>query len=175
MWTTITSRARTTLAVLTLLLTTALVVTGILFAVQWAFPAHMHTYQSYTLEVVPSAPWHPGQSLSLLWVPSEAQGGPDEPPVSVTCLFSLYGPYATQADAQANAVHVAVPPGDVAMLAGSAPPLTLSTDRSALAPAPVAYVLPTALAPGYYVAIGLASEGDSAGGASVSWVVEVAA
>ncbi len=171
MWSTLWSRALMGVA---MLLTAAIVIVAIVFAVQRAFPAHMHTYQSYTLDVAPSAPWHPGQSLSLLWVPSQAQIGPDEPPRSVTCHFWLYGPYTTQAAAQGDQTAM---PGDGVTLAADASPLTLSTDVATTAPMPVAYALPDTLAPGYYVAVGFAGEGDlpGSGGASVSWVVEVAA
>jgi hypothetical protein len=121
--------------------------------------------------VIPSAPWHPGQSLSLLWVPSVAQGGP-EPPRSVTCQFSLYGPYDTYTAAHAD--QSGQPPGSGVPLAAYSPPRALSTDRATSAPTPVAYVLPDALAPGYYVAFGVVGAGDSTGsGSSVAWVVEV--
>jgi hypothetical protein len=170
MQTAIRSRVQSVLTVIALLLITALVIAAIVFAVQRALPAQSHTFQLYTLEVTPSPPWHPGQSLSLLWVPSATQIGPGEPPRSVTCHFWLYGPYSTRAEAQA----VGPEPENGGTLAASAPPLSLSTDLSAPAPSPVAYALPDALAPGYYVAVGFADAG-SAGGASVSWVAEVAA
>ena len=166
------SRALTIFATL---LTAAIIIAAILFAVQRAFPAHMHTYQSYTLDVAPSAPWHPGQSLSLLWVPSQAQMGPGEPPRSVSCHFLLYGPYATR-DAAED--YLSALPGDGVPLAASAPPLALSTDVAAAAPMPVTYVLPNALAPGYYVVVGFVGDeypSGSGGGASASWAVEVAA
>jgi hypothetical protein len=172
MWTPIRSRARTALTIVAVLLTVALFVAAILFAVQRVFPSQTHTYQSYDLEVTPSSPWHPGQSLSLEWVPSAAlMTGPEEPPRSVTCQFSLYGPFATRAAAQAD-----LGLGNGVPLAASAPPLTLSTDVAAPAPAPVAFALPNALAPGYYEVVGSAvGAGDYLGGSSGSWVAEVTA
>ena len=140
-----------------------------LFVVDRVSPSQTHEYQSYQLEVSPSAPWHPGQSLSLVWVPTEAGMGPDAPPHSVTCQFVLFGPYATQADAQAD--HS--PEEDGATQAASAPPLTLSTDLTAAPPEAVAYTLPAALTPGYYVAVGSTDLGGFASGSS-SWVVEMA-
>jgi hypothetical protein len=174
MWTPIRSRARTALTVGAVLLTVALVVAALLFVVQRAFPSQTHTYQSYQLEVTPSSPWHVGQSLSLVWVPNTAQIGPDAPPRSVTCQFSLYGPYATQAAAQADQHEAGQGNGT---LAASAPSLTLSTDQAAPAPTPVAYTLPNALAPGYYVAVGTVGAGDTSatGGSSAAWVAEVTA
>ena len=127
MWTSIRSRMGSALTVVAVLLTMTLIVAAILFAVQRVFPAQGHRFQSYDLEVTPSAPWHPGQSLSLVWVPSDASIGPDAPPDSVTCQFLLYGPYATQADAQADNS----PQDDGATQAASAPPLALSTDLTA--------------------------------------------
>ena len=171
MWTAIRSHTGRALTVLAVLLTMTLVVAALLFVVQRAFPAQTHQYQSYQLEVSPSAPWPPGQSLSLLWVPTEAGIGPDAPPHSVTCQFSLYGPYATQADAQADQS----PQEDGGTLAASAPPLALSTDLAAAPPEAVAYALPAALAPGYYVAVGSTDRGDTGFATSYSsWVVEVA-
>lgn len=173
MWTTIASRARTALTVFVALLTMVLIVAAILFATQWAWPAQTHTYQSYSLEVSPPppAPWHPGQSLSLVWVPSEAGSGPGEPPASVTCQFWLYGPYATRAGAptdQGGPMITGATP------AASAPPLTLSTKVGTLAPGPVTYALPDTLAPGYYVVVAATQEGDP-GGTSSAWVVQVTA
>ena len=172
MWTSIRSRMGSALTVLVALLTMTLVVAAILFVVQRAFPAH--GYQSYYLEVSPSAPWHPGQSLSLVWVPTGAGGGvvSDAPPHSVTCQFSLYGPYATQAEAQAD--HS--PQEDGGTLAASAPPLALSTDLTAPPPPAVAYALPAALALGYYVAVGSTDLGDTGfASAWAPWVVAVTA
>ena len=177
MLTAIRSRTRTVLTVVALLLTMALVVAALLFAVQWVFPAHTHTYRSYDLEVTPSSPWHTGQSLSLQWVPGySAIGGPNEPPQpprSVTYTFALYGPYPTQAAAQ-QAIQFGPTPGGGAPIAASAPPLALSTDLGAPTPPPLAYALPDALALGYYVAVGSADGGDVVGGWSGAWVAEVA-
>jgi hypothetical protein len=92
MQTAIRPRVRSALTVIALLLIIALVAVAIVFAVQRAWPAQSHTFQSYTLEVTPSSPWHPGQSLSLWWVPGVERISPDEPPRSVTCHFGLYGP-----------------------------------------------------------------------------------
>jgi hypothetical protein len=170
MWTTIRSQTGRALTVLAVLLTMTLVVAAILFVVDRVSPSQTHEYQSYQLEVSPSAPWHPGQSLSLVWVPTEAGISPDVPPHSVTCQFLLYGPYATQADAQADNS----PEEDGATQAASAPPLTLSTDLTAPPPSAVTYTLPAALAPGYYVVVGSTYLGGVASGSS-SWVVEVAA
>lgn len=164
------SRARSVLTVVALLLSLILVVAALLFAVDRAFPDHTYTYQSYQLEVTPSAPWHPGQSLSLLWVARYAEMGPDAPLRSVTCHLRLYGPYTTHTDAKA----VLSPDVDGGTLAASAPPLTLSTDLAAPAPAPVTYTLPAALARGYYVVVGFAEDAGGGGGSS-SWVVEIAA
>lgn len=179
------SRARAALPGLALLLTAAVVV-AIVFVVQWAMPEQMHTYQTYSPEVTPAPPWHPGQSLSLQWVPDEAgQTGPEDAvPRAVMCTFLLFGPYATRTAAQADAT-APLPAADPSSNdrytlygsapAVSAPPLTLSTAQGT-EPAPVTYTLPTALAPGYYVAVGLADDANAGGGgASVSWVVEVAA
>jgi hypothetical protein len=79
MWTSIRSRMGSALTVVAVLLTMTLIVAAILFAVQRVFPAQGQRFQSYDLEVTPSAPWHPGQSLSLVWVPSDAGIGPDAP------------------------------------------------------------------------------------------------
>lgn len=158
---------------LALLLAVAVVVGAIVFFVQWALPAQVHTYQTYSPDVTPAPPWHPGQSLSLQWVPGEAgQTGPEDAvPRAVMCTFSLFGPYATRTAAQADANGPT--PGGGAAPAASAPALTLSTARGT-EPAPVTYTLPTALAPGYYVAVGLADDATAGGGgASVAWVVEV--
>lgn len=133
----------------------------------------MHAYHSYGLEVTPSALWHPGQTLNLQWVPNFAASS-DEPPPSVTCTFTLYGPYTTRADAQADLVGLAPEHGAVP-LAASASPLVLSTDVGAAAPTPVAYALPATLAPGYYVVTAAAVVWDSGGGDSSSWVAEVTA
>jgi len=171
MWTSIRSRMGSALTVVAVLLTMTLVVAAILFAVQRVFPAQMHRFQSYQLEVSPSAPWHPGQSLSLVWVPTDAGIGPDAPPHSLTCQFLLYGPYATQADAQADQS----PQEDGGTLTASAPPLALSTDLTAAPPSAVAYALPASLAPGYYVAVGSAGWGDTGGGFSSVWVAQVVA
>jgi hypothetical protein len=173
--------------VIALLLIIALVVAAILFVLQRAFPAQMHNYQSYELAVTPSSPWHAGQSLSLQWEPSAAGMGPGEPPSSITCTFSLYGPYGTQAVAQtANNSDPGGPPLDPSgpptdsyvPAAASAPPLTLSTAVGAPAPAPVAFALPDTLQPGYYVVVAnadLGGSGGGGGGSSGSWVVEVTA
>jgi hypothetical protein len=83
----------------------------------------------------------------------------------------LYGSYATQADAQAD--HS--PQDDGATQAASAPPLALSTDLTAPPPEAIAYALPASLAPGYYVAVGSAGWGDTGGGFSSVWVVQVVA
>jgi hypothetical protein len=171
MWPFIPSRVRSALTAVAVILTGALVVTAMVFAVNRALPSQIHTYQSYQLAVTPSAPWHPGQSLSLQWVPIEEEVSPDAPPTSIMCQFSLYGPYATRADAQAD--HS--PQEDGTTLADSAPPLALSTALGAPAPPPVAYVLPVAVTPGYYVAVSAADLGDIGGGGSSLWVVTVAA
>jgi hypothetical protein len=175
MWPFILSRVRRTLMVVAVVLTVALVVAAILFARDRPRPTHTYTYQLYTLLFTPAAPWHPGQSLRLLWVPS-VQSGPDAPPRSVTCHFRLYGPYATQGDAQADLWRAAtqadlstVAPQDAIPLAASAPPLVLSTARGP-APAPVIYVLSATVTPGYYVAV---SSADWVG--STPWITEVAA
>jgi hypothetical protein len=86
------------------------------------------------------------------------------------CQFSLYGPYSTSAEAQAN-LHQ---PPDGPPPAASAPPLTLSAAMGTSAPPAVAYALPATLAPGYYVAESF-NGGESSGGAGFSWVVQVAA
>lgn len=164
---------RTLLIVSALFLTLILVFVAILFGLQRVLPAQSYIYHSYGLEVTPSPPWHPGQTLNLLWVADDVLSS-DEPPPSVTCTFTLYGPYTTQADAQADQDGSA-PEGGGVPLAASAPPLVLSTDVGAAAPTPVAYALPNVLAPGYYVVIAAADLGDSGGGASSSWVAEVAA
>lgn len=164
---------RTLLIVSAVLLTLLLVGVAILVGLQRAFPAHTHTYQSYSLEVTPTPPWHPGQTLSLVWVTSGGGQSGNEPPPSVTCTFTLYGPYATQAAAQADQNSGLEPSG--VPLAAIAPPLVLSTNVGAPAPTPVAYALPGGLAPGYYLVIAAADLGDSVGGASSSWVAEVVA
>ena len=175
MWSSIRSRTRSALTVVAVLLTMALVVAAILFAVQRVFPAQTHRFQSYDLEVTdvtPAPPWHPGQSLSLQWVPTDAEIGPDEPPNSVTCTFSLYGPYPTQEAARADSGPP--PPGDVP-LAASTPPLALSTAVGAPAPAPVTFALPDSLAPGYYLVVAANDLGGPGGGTTSGWVAEVAA
>lgn len=153
-------------------LTLILIVVAILVGLKWALPA-THIYHSYTLAVTPSSPWHPGQTLNLLWVPNDVTSS-DEPPPSVTCAFALYGSYTTQAAAQADQGGSS-PEGGGVPLAASASPLALPTDIWASAPSPVAYTLPDDLAPGYYLVIAAANLGDSGGGASSSWVAEVAA
>jgi hypothetical protein len=164
---------RTLLIVSTLFLSLILVVVTIFFGLQRALPAQSYIYHSYGLEVTSSPPWHPGQTLNLLWVSNDVLSS-DKPPPSVTCTFTLYGPYTTQADAQADQGGLA-PEGGGVPLAASAPPLVLSTDVGAAAPTSVTYALPDVLAPGYYLVIAAANLGDSGGGASSSWVAEVAA
>jgi hypothetical protein len=171
MWSSIRSGIRSTLTVVATFVTVILIIAAILFVVQRVSPAEQgYRYQSYELVVTPSPPWHPRQSLSLWWVPTDAGIGPDAPPHSVTCQFLFYGPYATQANAQAD--HS--PQDDGGTLAANGPPLTLSTDLTAAPPPAVAYVLPAALAPGYYVAVGSTDLGGFASTSS-PWVVEVAA
>ncbi len=172
MWTTISTRARTALTVFATLLTMVLLVAAILLATQWAWPAQTHTYQSYSLEVTPAAPWHPGQSLSLVWIPSEEQTGPDAPPTQVTCQFWLFGPYATRAGAPTDQ---GAPMMSGATLATSATPLNLSTRVGAPAPGPVTYVLPATLAPGYYTVEASVQQGDTGGSSDTAWVAEVTA
>lgn len=161
---------RTLLIVIATFLTLILVVVAIFVGLQRVLPSYI--YHEYSLVVTPSPPWHPGQTLNLLWEPDDASGS-DKPPPSVTCAFTLYGPYTTQADAQADQDGSA-PGGGGVPLAASAPPLVLSTDVWAAAPSPVAYALPNVLAPGYYIVIAAVDLGDSGGGASSSWVAEVA-
>jgi hypothetical protein len=86
MWTSIRSRMGSALTVVAVLLTMTLVVAAILFVVQRVFPAQGHRFQSYELEVSPAAPWHPGQSLSLVWVPTDAGIDPDTPLAHVPVL-----------------------------------------------------------------------------------------
>ncbi len=179
MLTAVRSRMRAALTPLPALLIGFLVIAALVVALLRFFPDQggMHTYQSYQLEVSPALPWHLGQPLTLSWMPTSAGLSVGEPPRSVTCHFWLYGPYTTRSLAEAYQPELTsgVPDdsGGTAvggtMPAAGAPPLALSTDRGAAAPAPVAYALPDALAPGYYVA---ASFVDNAG---TSWVAEVAA
>lgn len=164
---------RTLLIVTALFLALTLVVVAIFVGLQRALPAQSYIYHSYSLAVTPSSPWHPGQTLNLLWV-SNAVLSSDEPPPSVTCIFTLYGPYTTQADAQADQNGPESAGGGVP-LAASAPPLVLSTGVGAAASTQVAYALPDELTPGYYLVIAAANLGDSGGGASSSWVAEVVA
>jgi hypothetical protein len=165
MWTSIRSRLGSALTLVAVLLTMILVVTALLFVLVRTFPPQWHSYQTYSLDVTPSGPWHPGQPLSLQWAPGGGGTVQGEPPSSVVCQFSLYGPYSTSAEAQAN-LHQ---PPDGPTPAASAPPLTLFAAMGATAPPAVAYALPATLASGYYVA-----EGYSGGGGA-SWVVQVAA
>ncbi len=81
MWTSIRFRSRTALTVIAIVLTAAIVVAATLFAIQRVWPGQMHTYQSYTIDVAPSAPWHPGESLSLHWTPSVTQIGSTSHPI----------------------------------------------------------------------------------------------
>jgi hypothetical protein len=139
------------------------------------FPSpHLHTYLSWVLAVTPAPPWHPGQSLSLKWLPirSEMDG---QPPRTVSCHFALYGPYSTSGDAQAHVTTIEIQPSTDTPPADSSPSLTLSTDPAAQAPEPLAHTLPAALALGYYAVEGSVDAGDTAGGCGGGWMVEVAA
>lgn len=170
MWTSIRSRLGSALTVVAVLLTMILVVTALLFVLVRTFPPQWHSYQTYGLDVTPSGPWHPGQSLSLQWAPNGGGSVQGEPPSSFTYSFSLYGPYSTSAEAQANLRQPLYGPPPAA----SAPPLTLSAAMGTSAPPAVAYALPTTLAPGYYAAESF-SGGESLGAAIFSWVVQVVA
>jgi hypothetical protein len=156
--------------VIALLLITALVVAAIEFVVQRTRPAHTNTYQVYTLVVTPASPWHPGQSLSLQWAPRTVGIDGSKPPRSVTCTFSLYDSYPTQAAAQAA---LGKPALEGCPLVASAPPLTLAAAVGAPAPSPVAYALPDALVLGYYVVVSFVEPGSP--GTSATSVVEVTA
>jgi hypothetical protein len=99
---------------------------------------------------------HPGDQLAFRWVPQRDAAPRSGSASRITCTVALYGPFSSREIAE----HVAIETTAVAAPVAAALPLTLT--RWTSSPQPVTLLLPTSLAPGYYVWIGQAS--DAAGG-----------
>lgn len=111
-----------------------------------------------TYSIVPEGPFattaHPGDRLTYRW-DAQADATPTSyAPGAFTCTFALYGPYATETDAdRASQTDLST-----ATPAVAAPPLTLNRWTSQTQSETL--TLPQSLAPGYYVAEGRVVESD---------------
>lgn len=114
-----------------------------------------HAIYRFHLEGFPSDPLHPGQQLTLRWVPELINPASTALAVNFVCAFGLYGPYTSQADADRLATSL------VSRDPAAWPPFTVFPEPSYISdqtaePQSVVLALPLALHPGIYVAISTA-------------------
>lgn len=117
-----------------------------------------HATYRFQLEGFPTEPLHPGQSLTLRWVPTLVTSASSAPAFEFFCVLGLYGPYTSQADADRLATSLmqqdpAVWPAAIV----SAEPSFIS-NRTAT-PQSVVLALPATVRPGLYIAVSTAKNG----------------
>jgi len=113
-----------------------------------------HATYRFQLEGLPSGPLHPGQRLTVRWVPVLVNPTSSALPINFFCGLELYGPYASQTDANKLTDNLArLDPEIWPIPTVSAEPRYISNQNPE--PLSVLLPLPTTLRPGLYVAASL--------------------
>lgn len=117
-------------------------------------PSGYHTTYRFALEMPASTPtWHPGETVHLRWLP--VQDGKETYSSDILLNALLYGPYATNAEAQqvSNTAGTSAAPNFAnAPLGAQGPAVTVTNWVSQ--PQAYDFSMPASLAPGYYVLAG---------------------